>query len=255
MIRVVSDEVPEDQATPEIAAGYARIRGLLGSTFVPTVYRRLAPYPDAFALAVDRLAAVVDLGNTSGFPEKARSLAVAALPARAQGQGPRAAGVSKAIGRYRAANPTNLLFSLAISSPTTTWQPGVMAPPLPPPCADIWQDIRGCHGGPIVPGLWRDLAPWPDELRQLWRQTRLAADGGDILAARQPVLAAAQDLLSDAGLGTRDGGVLDSLPPDAAMEFSWFPVGVASMIAEGEFLDQLTNSPHTHNGRIAHEPA
>ncbi|MDO8309262.1 MAG: hypothetical protein Q7V58_13015 [Actinomycetota bacterium] len=254
MIRVVSDEVPEDQAPPEISARYAHIRGLLGSAFVPTVYRRLALYPDAFAPAVDLLAAVVDLSNTSGFPEQARSLAVAALRTRAHGRGPRAAGVSQAIGRYRAANPTNLLFSLAISGPTTTWQPGVMAPPLPPPCADIWQDIRGCHGGPIVPGLWRDLAPWPDELRQLWRQTRLAADGGDILTARQPVLDAALDLLSDAGLAS-DSGVLDCLPPDAAMAFSWFPVGVASMIVEGEFLHQLTNSPETHHGRIAHEPA
>ncbi len=39
------DEVPEDDAPAAIAAGYQHIRDLLGSTFVPTIYRRLALHP------------------------------------------------------------------------------------------------------------------------------------------------------------------------------------------------------------------
>lgn len=244
MILDATAEVPEAQAPPEIEAGYARVRALLGTNFVPTVYRQLAVHPGAFAVALDRLAPIVALGRSSRFPERARSLARNAFPANAAVLDLSDARVSDVVERYRDANPFNLLFSLVISGSLTASPYRTMEPPLPAPNVDIWQDIQICHGGPVLPGLWRDLAPWPDDLERLWREVRVAADAGLILAARESLLLEARGLLSSAGMTPDLDEVLAFVPPQMAAAFAWFPVGVATMVAEGELLHQLTKA-HT----------
>jgi hypothetical protein len=236
-------EVPEAMAPAPIAAGYARIRALLHSTFVPTVYRRLAVHPQAFDLALDRLPAIVALGESTGFVLAAQEAARLSLSGSPDGVGAAPAEVATVVQRYRAANPINLLFSMSVAGADARPARPVMEPPLAPESGDVWSDIQLCHGGIITPGLWRDLAPWPADLDVLWRSTRAAAAGGGIARARDAVRELAADVLSHADLGRLPTELAPHLPSSAVTELAWFPTGVATMVAEGEWLHDLIPHP------------
>lgn len=245
-------EVPEDDAPAAIAAGYQRIRDLLGSTFVPTIYRLLALYPQAFAVALDRMPQVIALGADAGFVPAAQEAARSRLAGQPTDGHDAHREVAAVVGRYRRANPMNLLFSISIAGVDARPDGPVMEPPLPPESDDIWADILAAHGGVITPGLWRDLAPWPDDLAALWPSTRAVADGGALARAREAVRDLAVAVLADNGLADLPDQISSLLPASAIADFAWFPTGVATMVAEGEWLDNVIAHP---NGRNSNEQA
>ncbi|MHB1065812.1 MAG: hypothetical protein ACYC2Z_00065 [Candidatus Nanopelagicales bacterium] len=245
-------EVAEHDAPAGIAAGYQRIRDLLDSTFVPTIYRRLAMHPEAFSLAVDHLPQVVALGVRSDFVSAAQSAARTPLTDAAGHVIDVHQEVADVVERYRRANPLNLLFSMSIAGVDARPEQPVMEPPLPPRPGVIWEDILESHGGVITPGLWRDLAPWPDDLEVLWRSTRAVAADGWLAEARQAVRLLAVGVLAGSGLQHLPAEVSALLPAPAVADFAWFPTGVATMVAEGEWLNHVIAHP---NGRNSHEQA
>lgn len=239
-------EVPEATAPAPIAAGYARIRALLHSNFVPTVYRRLAAHPKAFDLAIDRLPAVVALGKSTGFVRAAKDAARVSLldsvaPGSPAPSTPR--GVAEVVQRYRAANPLNLLFSMSVAGADARPAGPVMGPQLAPELDDVWDDILLCHGSVITPGLWRDLAPWPVDLHVLWRNTRAIAANGGIARARDAVRTLAVDVISHADVVGLASELAPHLPASSVTELAWFPTGIATMVAEGEWLNRLISLP------------
>ena len=64
-------EVTEADAVGGVADAYGLIRSALRSTFVPTIYRRLAVHPEAFAIAVAGMPDIVRVGDDTGFVELA----------------------------------------------------------------------------------------------------------------------------------------------------------------------------------------
>ena len=239
-------EVPEATAPPTIATGYALIRALLHSTFVPTVYRRLAVHPQAFDLALNQLPTIVALCDSADFVVTAQETARTSLMGSSKGVGVEAVDVVEIVDvvqRYRAANPINLLFSMSIAGPDARPARPVMEPPLAPKSGDVWSDIHLCHGAVITPGLWRDLAPWPADLDVLWQSTRELAADGAIARARDAVLELAAGVLSHADVARLPTEIAQYLPPSAAAELAWFPTGVATMVAEGEWLHDLISHP------------
>jgi hypothetical protein len=240
MIPPVVDEVPEADAPPEVSALYARIRTILDSTFVPTVYRRLACYPDVLHAAVNSFESVAERVNPIAFADDARSQARRQVADQIALAPPVSVHTRATIARYRAANPINLLFGMVtIGADAQAGRP-VMTPPLPV-SSDIWDDIKSAHGGPIIPGLWRDMAPSMPDVERLWRQTRLVADQGVIASARDQVRDLARRLLTAAGVPDGSAHLRASVPNSVVQELSWFPTGIATMVAEGELLDQLTD--------------
>jgi len=257
MTTLASAEVPEVDARGSIAEGYAVVRAALHSTFVPTIYRRLAIHPEAFAIAVAVLPEVVRIGDDAGFVALACSTARAALPA--PGDFDAAAlrelpegepGPGAVLGRYRRANPLNLLFSLSICGLAVPPKPAVMAPPLPiSDDADLWADIEACHRAAFVPGVWRELAPWPAVLNDLWPRTRQLAAVGGVVGARDAVRQLAITVLSGTSVEHGATRARDALGPDAAAAFDWFPTGIATMVAEVEWLTWYSGTPHQGKDR------
>jgi hypothetical protein len=238
-------EISETDARGSVADGYAEIRRCLRSSFVPTIYRRLALHPDAFAVAVAGLPAVVRTGDESHFVEAAWTVARDALPephdddrvalsilTRTDG-----VGVADVLDRYRRANPLNLLFSLSIVGLLDAPQPGVMGPPLPDLTADgIWADIAACHHSAFVPGVWREMAAAPAVLETLWARMRALAASGAIVPAREAVRRLALSVAADSPIQGISDEIRSALPVESASAFRWFPTGVATMIAEVEWL-------------------
>ena len=155
-------EVTEADAVGGVADAYGLIRSALRSTFVPTIYRRLAVHPEAFAIAVAGMPDIVRVGDDTGFVELACDAARAELPlpidqdalALQDVWSSRPGGPAAVLDRYRRANPINLLFSLSICGLTAPPEPSVMAPPLPAEVATgVWADIEACHRSPFVPGV------------------------------------------------------------------------------------------------------
>ncbi len=234
-------EVPENAAPAEIEERYRRIRNLLGSTFVPTVYRRLAVYPAAFTLAVDHLPEVVRLGESTDFVRTAQSAARIPLAGASVDLNVVHPAVVDVVERYRRANPLNLLFSMSIMGAEARPTQSVMEPPLAPgPGPEgIQQDILVSHGGFITPGIWRDLAPWPVSLQTLWLSTRAVAQDGRLALARNAVLDLAAAALCGTELKYLPARLAPLLPRSAVSDLAWFPIGVSSMIVECEWLHTL----------------
>jgi hypothetical protein len=195
-------EVAEDEAGPRLAAAYARLRELLGVPFVPTVYRRLGCHEPFLTAAVDRLALVLEGATADRFGAAARGRGAAA--AEALGLEPLPAGGARAealalVERYNAANPRGLLFALALAGDAAGDGPAVMRPPLPEPADDLPADVRACHGGVTVPGLWRELAASaPSLARAAWAQIRPLAGDERFASARRDVLRAAREAIAAA---------------------------------------------------------
>ncbi len=234
-------EVPEDAAPAEIEEKYRRIRNLLGSTFVPTVYRRLAVYPAAFTLAVDHLPEVVRLGESTDFVRTAQSAARIPLSGTSLSLSVVEPAVVDVVERYRNANPLNLLFSMSIMGAEARTTQTVMESPLgPAPSPDgIQQDIIDSHGGFITPGIWRDLSPWPVSLQEFWLSTRAIAQDGRLVVARDAVMERAAAVLFGSELEYLPAQIGSLLPRSALSDFTWFPIGVSTMVVEGEWLHTL----------------
>ena len=249
---MMTGEVSEEAAPVAIAAGYARIRSALRSTFVPTVYRRLAIHPAAFELAVDHLPRIVSLGDSTDFVRAAQRAARLSGAEPPMGHDLAHFEVTQVVQRYRKANPLNLLFSMSIAGPEARPVRPVMEPPLGSGPGDIWQDILHCHGDVIIPGLWRDLAPWPSDLELVWRSTRAMAQEGRLVPAREAVMDLAIQVLSDDDTRHLSSQIGHLLPAEAVTDLAWFPTGVATMVVEGEWLHHLMSHPQ---GRNPHEHA
>ena len=236
-----TEELAEVNATAEFEVAYKHIRDLLASNFVPTIYRRLAMYPDAFALAVEHLGHVVELADSADFVRTAQSAANIPLSGTSLSEGPINSGVTDVIERYRDANPINLLFSISLMGADTRPHRSVMQSPLGPVHSDIEQDIFDSHGAVITPGLWRDLDPWPERQRELWMKTREIAQDGRLIIAREAVMECAAVVFLGSTLEFLPAQIASLLPESALIDFVWFPTGVATMVVEGEWLHNLTD--------------
>ena len=234
-------ELAEVNVTAEFELAYGNIRSLLASNFVPTIYRRLAMYPDAFALAVEHLGQVVELADSTDFVRTAQRSAHISLSGASLGEGPVISEVIDVIERYRNANPLNLLFSISLVGADTRTNRSVMQPPLGPAHHEIERDIFDSHGAFITPGLWRDLDPWPDSQRELWMKTRDIANDGSLVVAREAVMQRAAAVFLGSALEFLPAQIASLLPESALIDFAWFPTGVATMVVEGEWLHNLTN--------------
>lgn len=235
------EELAEVNATAEFEVAYRNIRSLLGSNFVPTIYRRLAMYPDAFELAVDHLGQVIELANITDFVRTAQSSAHISLSGATLSQGPVEPEVKAVIERYRNANPLNLLFSISLVGANTRPDRSVMEPPLGPVHVEIDRDIFDSHGAFITPGLWRDLDPWPERQRELWLKTREIAQDGRLVVTREAVIERAAAVFLGSTLEFLPTRIASLLPESALLDFAWFPTGVATMVVEGEWLHNLTD--------------
>lgn len=252
-------QIAEAEAVGSVAAAYATIRALLGSVFVPTIYRMLAVHREAFSIAIDALPETVRIADESNFVERACAIARTQLEsidgahrtrARLSG-GPVPDEIEGLLRGYRAANPQNLLFSLSIVGVHEPEWPNVMSPPLPPANDDIWEDIKDCHGGVLIPGVWRDMHPWPRELERLWHHTRVKALNDALCHAREAVRQFGVHVATETAIESIAQSVQDTLPTSAAKSFAWFPTGVSTMIVEVEWLvadiENLNNERDTHD--------
>jgi len=235
------EELAEVDATAEIEVAYRQIRNLLASNFVPTIYRRLAMYPAAFALAVEHLGQVVELADSTDFVRTAQRSAYISLSGSTLSEGPVTPEVIDVIERYRNANPLNLLFSISLVGADARPSRPVMQPPLGPVHNEIQRDIFDSHGAFITPGLWRDLDPWPESQRELWIKTRQIAEDGRLIVARDAVMKTATAVFFGSQLEFLPAQISSLLPESALTDFAWFPTGVSTMVVEAEWLHNLTN--------------
>ena len=235
MSRCGAPEVAEAEAGGAVADLFEQVRRALGTTFVPTVYRRLAAHPAALEAAVAPLGSIVHLAREEDFVDRAQRLAARLFAVDPSVKTVAPPGARSVVERYRAANPLNLVFAVAVLDVGPT--PGsVMAPPLGPSRVDENEDIEACHGGVVLPGLWRELAPSARWRSAAWSALRSEAEAGHLRTARDQVLAAAADLVSRSPVAAAHEQVLPLLPPAVAAELRGFPAVIASMVVEAEWL-------------------
>jgi hypothetical protein len=242
-------EIAEDEARGTVAATYERLREALGIRFVPTAYRMLALYEPYLTAATDALADLIAGDEAERFAIQVRTRA-----RRAAGDLPATHGLS--LGRakddvvailegYSRANPRNLLFTQALLQAAPAGPGDVMvALRSPPPETDdpdtILADILESHGGLAVPGLWRELAEFPDVLGPMWRAVRASSDAVAFQRACLSVgeLARAATELTEAanppdpralGLGSEEAQEIEHI-------LNWFVRLIAVMIVEIEYL-------------------
>jgi hypothetical protein len=242
-------EIAEDEAGPALRETYARIAGLLGVPFVPTIYRMLGRWPDWLAAAVDTIGPLLATREADAFATDARQRAAsAALPGDAVHAGDDAPAVLAVLERYNRANPRSLLFATALDggAPRPRGLMGPGAPDASPWSGDpggVLEDVRARHGGLVLPGVWRELAGWPDLLEAAWRQVRpLAA-----VPAFQHARTAVADLALAATSGTvapspADHGVPDADLAELATITGWFAHGIPAVIVEIEYLRRLVTT-------------
>jgi hypothetical protein len=239
-------EVPEAEARGAVAESYASIRRALGSAFVPTVYRRLAVHPDALATAVAVLPEIVEAAQSTGYTDDLmRTAASLVRPVRGS-VAPAPPGAADVVARYRAANPINLLFAVSLldTADDGADRPAVMEPSLPPAAAAEEDDIRACHGGQVLPGLWRELGGWREWRSSAWAALRQDAAAGGLVSARTAVMTTAVGLGSATAVHAARHEVASLLPAAAALELRRFPAVIASMVVEAEWLVRAMK-PHT----------
>jgi len=240
---MTAEEIAEVDATAEIEEAYRHIRSVLASTFVPTIYRRLALYPAAFTLAVDHLSQVVKLADNTNFVGTAHTLAQIPLSGVSLSPYVPEPGVVKVVERYRKANPLNLLFSMSLAGAEARTTRPAMQAPLGPVQIEIQREIFDAHGAFITPGLWRELAPWPVSLRELWLKTREIAQDGRLIVARESVMKGAAAVFIGSELEFLPARIGALLPSSALTDLAWFPTGIATMVVEGEWLHNLIDYP------------
>lgn len=231
-------EIAEGEASGEISLAYAQVRSILGVPFVPTIYRMAAMHESVFVKALGRLAPVLNVQRERGFIFETERVARQALKSPREGRfgGELDLQSSRLIERYSTANPLNLLFALGLLGTGVVEWPSVMSPPLPARSHDIYTDIRNCHGGVTIPGFWRELGQNPELLELVWSATRAQAEHGGFDAARRAVLEFGAETIRSAEVGA----LLSDISLEAAEQIhqllGWFPTGIATMIAETEWL-------------------
>ncbi len=243
MSRAYPLEVPEAEASGVVAAAFDSVRTSLRSSFVPTVYRRLAVHPAALAVAVGALPAVVEAARAEGFADEVVGLAGSLTSAPQLRAVEESAAPAAVVERYRRANPLNLLFAVSVLGVEDPPLP-VMVPVLPPPLPQEDDDILLCHGGSVLPGLWRELAAWPSWRSAAWSAIREDAAAGGLAAAHGAVMRlAGEHAATSAHPAVRDE-VASLLPQDAVHDLRRFAVVIAAMVVEAEWLIHVMNT-HT----------
>lgn len=231
-------EVAQEEATGVVAAAYEEIRSVLGEPFVPTLYRMLAMHPAVLVPAVDRLRPLLQQPPAKDFLLRARHVVRAALPTLGDRHG--LVVDERLLARYLRVNPPGLLFVLALLGREADQQPRVMSPPLPAVEADVWRDIQSAHGGVTIPGFWRELGSAPDLLGPMWAAARSQAERGGFDEAREAALQLGVGALAEMGVRP----LLDDMDPGEAAvvrkRLLWFPNGIATMMAETEWLMMRT---------------
>lgn len=189
-------EIPEAQATGEVAFVYGEIRRLSGVPMCALIYRHLATLPGVLEAcwrmigplmasgrlqeAAWRIAAATKLAPLPPFRDAALAAVGVDVAARRR--------IADVLDAYNRANPVNLLVlstlairlqdrhSPVVSLGEANWAPPVPVPSLPPMVAPdrmtpvvraVVEDV-GCHDQPeagrLVPSLYRHLPSWPGYL-------------------------------------------------------------------------------------------
>jgi len=234
-------EIAEDEATPAVAGVYDRLRGALGVGFVPTVFRMLACHERYFVAAIETVAPLLDRGRGQQLAAQVRAIAahaaetavIASLPAS-----PGPVTLAPLLDRYNDANPRSLVLVRVLARDVAA-AAGVMQPPLPPRSPDaLLEEIRACHGGLTVPGLWRELyAISPQRAAAAWVAARDAAPTAAFSRALTDIIAVAD---------TAGAGCVPPTPADLAVDereareieriLGWFKIVIPTMIVEIECL-------------------
>jgi hypothetical protein len=193
-------ELAERDATGQVQEIYTAIRELCGVPMVALIWRHLATLPDALPWAWELMGPALSDGRIQRAAWSiADAAAVPVLPAipraalHALGLDDRAvAGIASVLEAYNRANPANIValsciahHLRAIQSPVAAvpdaedrqrWKPPVALPALPPmvdpramshdvrSLAALLSDRDPARPSPILPSLWRHLAPWPPML-------------------------------------------------------------------------------------------
>lgn len=160
-----------------VTRAYAEVQEMLGVEFVPTVYRKLAPYEPWLSAALRSLGPFVTSPEAQvQTASLSRRAGAVATPPRVTLPAEQASGAAELVGRFGLANPRTLLF-LAASTPVREREWTVMAtafPPGAPSREEALEEIRLAHHR-IVPGFWRELAGFPSAFDAAWRQVRSLA--------------------------------------------------------------------------------
>jgi hypothetical protein len=212
-------ELPERDATGEIAGIYAEIRRLWAVPYVSSLQRHLATLPGwlEWTWTMLRPAFASGQAQAAGW-RAAEGVAVPRLPAvsrdalRVWGvDGTGEAAIRATCASFVRVSPVNLVFAgllrrlLQGERPTgeaagSGWTPPTALGPLPPladvnalPPAEraVLTSLGTMSGGqPFVPGLYRMLARWPAYLAHVATVLRPHLDDAATSAARERVLAA-----------------------------------------------------------------
>jgi len=242
-------EVAEDEAGPELAATYARLKLALGVDFVPTVYRMLGVHEVYLRAATDAVAGLIAGEAGERFAAEARRgarTAAARMPPASIALGGDGEEITALFDRYNTANPRNLLFARALNPRGPTDPGAVMGPsdrePAGADVESILAEVLDTHGGFVQPGMWRELAAYPEVLAPAWQA--VAPLG------RSPVFQEARSSITElagsaaAAVSPPDAIALGLAPEEArAVEqiLNWFIRGISAMIVEIEYLRE-----HSH---------
>jgi hypothetical protein len=266
-------EIPEAQADAETAALYRDIRACTGVGMVNLIYRHMAATPGLlpwawgclrppfvsgrFRQAADAAVAEIDTTNAAPIPLPAFAVA---------GVGPHALDTIRFIVEaYNTGNSGNLFAMSALArfledggaghdpaAPDDAAAPPSQ-PPLPPilAMADMDEDTAAlvreisapvaAGERPIIPSLYRHLAPWPGVLAlasaSVFSPARMTAAKSDITTLHEHALASAEKtaatMAPPAGLPTPDVAALADLAKTAAA-FARGPI--ATMVVLGAVL-------------------
>jgi len=246
------EEVADTEAVGAVARAYQLLRTALGVSHVPTVYRMLATHPAFFVEFVDCSLPAVERYMTDDVPARLRAAARSSLPTGKTriNEAERLSDVWELLDRYNRANPLNLLLTLLLAGPDAVLRDDVMRPPLPDPPSgegvdELLADIRACHGGVTVPGLWREMFGATGSARPIWESVRASAEEGHVVRSRDAVFDAAREAVPEQDHLT--WLVEEHSPQDRAgidRIVGWFPSGISAMIAEIEIMKTVLASSH-----------
>lgn len=243
-------EVAEDQAGPELARTYARLREMLGVEFVPTVHRMLGMHEEYLTAATESVGDLMAGSSGDEFAARARDMAHQAalsFPEVSISAGGDAEAINAMLDRYNRANPLNLLFTRAMLPEGPADGGKVMGSRLDQPIdfADpeaVLADVEAAHGGFVKPGLWRELAEFPGVLTDSWLAVRALAGLPAFQEARSGLLEAASKAAADVAAPVpRDLGISDEEAASIDEILTWFTHGISSMVVEIEYLRYVIN--------------
>ncbi|MBK5116333.1 MAG: hypothetical protein JJE23_05360 [Thermoleophilia bacterium] len=246
-------EIAEDEAGPALARTYSRLREMLGVGFVPTLYRMLGVHESYLAAAADSIEGLIEGGGGEAFAVGARGLAgraAADFPAASIQLGREADPINAMFERYNRANPRNLLVARALLPAGPDDAGGVMGPREngPTSFADqeaVLVDVEAAHGGFVRPGLWRELAEFPEVLTEAWLAVSPLGDVPAFQDARASILSAATSAAADVDPpDPRELGLGGEAVRSIEATLSWFTRGISAMIIEIEYLRRITHGPN-----------